>query len=174
MAGIVQSPADGLLALMSLKVQGNMPSDFLDAVRPILDIEQYYLRSQASRVEVNTAAALAAGTIGLVSVPGISAVPDGFVRWIHRATVYTAVEAGQSLQLAPAFIDLTAGVQRDLIVGEPLLVTAPAAATAVVLPRSIENVWLTPGMRLCMAVDVNTNAAAAQVTGFMRFVDILR
>lgn len=166
----IQVDPAGLLGLLQLKTGGANPSELLGAVRPTVEMLDFWLRQQSRTRIVNSGRTfdIATDTVGFYDwTPNDIVVPETEAWWVEAYSLWAPViGAGAGIVLNPTYMIPSVGTQRYF----PLHSNSSNFATGVGIAMGVRDFWLPPGAHLGVylgglagIVDVNADIRYARL-----------
>lgn len=158
MSNITQYPA-GLLDLLKVRDRGQMPSDLATAIGGVIDFTQFYLLNvREARTEVNNAPV--SGVFNSINASSLLTVPNGEVWYVHAFTIAAVVDAGETIEAAPA-LRLPGNINQQL--GD--YYRATAATQSLFTSYAPMPFWAPSGAEFGALISALTLAPAMQLVG---------
>jgi len=157
--GNVTSYPTGLLDLLKVRDRGQMPGDLATAVSGVIEMTPFYLLNQrVSLLDQN--AAPASGVFNSLNASALLTVPAGEVWYVHSFAVSCVIDAGETVEMAPA-IRLPGNINQQL--GN--YYRASSATQSLCSAFSIAPFWAPPGADFGALVSALTVAPAVTILG---------
>lgn len=173
--GPIQRTAIGLASLLRLQMRGAMPSLLSEEVRPVLDLEGWYMRSQMRQwasLPTRSIGSFSNTFISWIAAADVIQVPNDQWWYISHCTIKVLCPAGDRLLGAAVAFEAPPSVPtgRVCVVGRPQSVeTVGLGAIGVALEA--HDFWMPPGSFLGWYTGYNANLTEFTL-GDLRYVPL--
>lgn len=153
----VGSLAPGFQGLLGIKNMGELPSEQLDNVQPIIDMREFYLQGRRRALSVATTA-VSGASIGAIAPASAVTVPANKTWVILGGSVGLSIAAAQVLSIS-AFVYAATTLAPNssvIVLSETITVGSPNVAAAAILGSGVGiTVPMIPGVVLQAGDNVN-------------------